>query len=695
MAVISENQDKFLQPLDGSRRLNKDVFPIKQIASSVIQGFKQIVNEYGTRPKGCYGKWAWDMFRAAIGGCLERTAIMFTRSADNFHTIELQGGNAQTTEFSECHLTPPEHLRVNRNVFVSERKKRRWRYDVLMSQFISWCRSLAFLDYRVENRGSWYIIPPIMTTAYTASGLFSKDLDNSKGLIDTSSAAAKFGGSEGLQKYPAGEIGDDKLISVLSRNGLYFDVPSERVNGEYPYAEEYCASERDIVFDSSVYDYCRRRSGSRMAGALNFMDLMRIGCWVGDAAYEPYDWAAERNARSNFHKEGWRREISLAANWNEAYSEFQVSIADGSAYLYDDDYGRYVKYKYEEGIGSGGGGGFTGTRWASLAETLRAALYDYFSDPNRYAWMAGYFSLVEDRVIPQSAEYWKGENGTFVWFEAEKLYSFLMKLSNEGYVYTMAEELSGGLQYTKDITGIWTDSDGEYGSSYFGDIDYPCSYAIKEQYVAGSQEYMFGIGRLDVEVFGSEHRYYDALKDGGGSVIEHRIEAASVINKKFINDCFNILDKEAGGNLVSTKQEMIDWMNAFKFSPNANSPAYDNDTLIAELEKAQAQAQWVFTFPFFCVVGGNAGNVRFSGFAGLFGANELGASDNKMTSILPRKLETDILEMYSFMKQHFTAPIWYRDMDSSAGHKDNFSAQGEIESWIGAFDWEWKSITHD
>ena len=95
------------------------------------------------------------------------------------------------------------------------------------------------------------------------------------------------------------------------------------------------------------------------------------------------------------------------------------------------------------------------------------------------------------------------------------------------------------------------------------------------------------------------------------------------------------------------------------------------------------------------MVGGNAGNVRFSGFAGLFGANELGASDNKMTSILPRKLETDILEMYPFMKQHFTAPIWYRDMDSSAGHKDNFSAQGEIESWIGAFDWEWKSITHD
>ena len=205
MAVISENQDKFLQPLDGSRRLNKDVFPIKQIASSVIQGFKQIVNEYGTRPKGCYGKWAWDMFRAAIGGCLERTAIMFTRSADNFHTIELQGGNAQTTEFSECHLTPPEHLRVNRNVFVSERKKRRWRYDVLMSQFISWCRSLAFLDYRVENRGSWYIIPPIMTTDYTASGLFAKDLDNSKGLLDTSTAAAKFGGSEGLQKYPTGK----------------------------------------------------------------------------------------------------------------------------------------------------------------------------------------------------------------------------------------------------------------------------------------------------------------------------------------------------------------------------------------------------------------------------------------------------------------------------------------------------------
>ena len=694
MAVISENQDKFLQPLDGSRRLNKDVFPIKRIASLVIQGFKQIVNEYGTRPKGCYGKWAWDMFRAAIGGCLERTAIMFTRSADNFHTIELQGGNAQTTFFSECYLTPPQIMREKRNDLVSTKKKRRWRVDELMADFVGWCKSLVHLDYRSVNRGSWFISSPILSTDYTASGLFSKDLNNAEGLLDTSTAATKFGGSEGLQKYPAGSDGADSLISILSRKSLYFDVPSERVNGEYPYAEEYCASERDIVFDSSLTPYCRRRSGSRMAGALNFMDLMRIGCWVGDAAYEPYDWAAERKARSNFHKEEWRREISLEANWNEAYSEFQVSIADGSAYLYGDDNGRYVKYKYEESNGSGANG-FTGTMWASLAETLQAALYDYFSNPNQYAWMAGYFSSVEDRVIPQSAEYWKGENGTFVWFGAEQLYSFLMKLSQEGYVFLTAEELSGGLQYSKNIQGIWTDSDGEYGSSYFGDIDYPCSYAINEQYVLGSQEYMFGIGRLDVEVYGSERTYYDALKDGGGSVIQHRTEAASTINKKFINDCFNILGKEAGGNIVSTKQGMIDWMNAFMFAPNKNSPAYDNDSLIAALEDARAQAQWVFQFPFLCVAGGNAGATRFAGFAGIFGAIELGASDNKMTSIRPRSLETDTTAMYPLMEQNFYAPVWYRDIDSSVEHKDNFSAQGEIESWIGAFDWQWKSITHD
>lgn len=683
MAVISDNQDKFLQPLDGSRRLNKDVFPIKRIVSSVIQGFKQIVNENGTRPKGCYGKWAWDMFRASIGGCLERTAIIFTRSGDHFHIDELQGGNAQITDFSECYQNPPQIIREARNDLISTKTKRRWRIDRLMSDFVSWCSYLAHCDYRSNDNGSWFIIPPILTTAYSASGLFAKDLDNSNELLDTSTAAAKFGGSEGLQKYPAGSDGEDGLINVLSRNELYFDVPSERVNGKYPYAEEYCASERDIVFGSFLNPYCRRRSGSRMAGALNFMDLMRIGCWVGDAASDG------DIPRVNYRSEIWKRNISITADWNLSEGDFDVSVSADSAYQDSVQVGRYARFSYSEPM-NGGTNGFANTKWASIQETLYNALRDYYDDPIGNAWMAGYFTLEESRTIPQTAEYWKGWNGTLIWFEAPALYNFLQQLLVEGYTMQEDETMSGGVNFHKEMEGEWTDSDGEYGSSYFGDIDYPCSYAINEQYVSGSQEYMFGIGRLDVEVYGSERTYYDALKGDGGKVIEHRTRAASTINEKFINDCFNILSKEAGGNIVSTKQEMIDWMNGFKFAPNPSSPAYDEETLRTALLEAKETAEWNFIERFFCVAGANLGANKFDGFAGFFGASEAGASDLNMRAIYPRDSESDVYAMYRLAEKSFVAPLWYRGND-----KVDFSAKGEIESWIGAFDWEWKSITHD
>ena len=133
-------------------------------------------------------------------------------------------------------------------------------------------------------------------------------------------------------------------------------------------------------------------------------------------------------------------------------------------------------------------------------------------------------------------------------------------------------------------------------------------------------------------------------------------------------------------------------MNGFIFAPDKNSSKYTIASIQSALIAARDSAEMQFA-PFYCLVGVNSGASKFSNWAGLYTADSAGASDGGMHKVTPE--DGYVWGLYEIGTKSFSLPVWCRDFESSYVPYEDYSAQGEIESYIGAFDWAWKAIAHN
>lgn len=700
MAVISTEQNVFLSARNDmpSVAIPTSVFPTKAAAKQLLGGIqvKEVQNYNGTKAIGSHGRKSLLMWRAAVEGLLERAALFYTRDSDTFHTQELQSGNTQQTNFAECYIDIGEVLKVGRNNALSNSQKRRWLHTNLYQSFLNrvhyglFFRENYFGGRKMDDTwdAAWTILPPIMTTTEEAQALIAQDITNANALIDRNTARNLIGSA--LEHFPCGsvffEYERDALFSAISHNGLDLYCGGSRVDSSYPSLDWFLGYARGL-YDGYVLSYeevsYRRRIAEQLACCLNLFDLARIGLWLANPCY--YANGREQPRQLFVHK-SVTRNVSISASWS-GENDFDILIGNSPASETPTDTGRYAKYGYNESEVHEDHNGFD-SRWLySAASTIGAALNDYFYYPEEYAWVADYFSLVETRTIPGGSS--SGREGTFVWISGADLAALIQRLSD--WWSQQKIETNGSLYVSKSFSGTWTN--GASGSAYLADVDYPCEFAIDNNYVKDAKEWLFGVGSCEVNFDGSgRSSIYDALKATGGTVKTNREAAAAEIVAKYLADIWRGFGKISSRKMLGSLDEMKNWMNSFGFAPDSSSSFYTWNSLRDALYAAREAAVWNFQ-PYYCFVGTNDGSQRFYNWGGLWYASSVGAPDDYMTQISPE--DGDEWGLYELASKSFLAPVWCRDFATSFEPYQNFTAQGEIESWIGAFDWAFKAIAHN
>ena len=706
-AVHSDEQNRFLLPFNGagSVYIPRAAFPNKGVAFNEIAGAKAIVNYDGKRATGSHGKMSLRAWRASIEGYLERIALILTRSSDSFHITELQGDMGQTTDFAGCPFNPASMLKRLRNDVVSDEAKRRWRFKEFFWQWLY--DSFQYFGNstfpRFVNGDGWYdaawgIAPTLMTTTKDADELLANDITNASRLVTPAILGAELGGVNGLNNLPCGRAGDkfdDELIQAIQHRWVDVTLanPYRRVDGTYFTAYYFVHARNLNIREEQTH---KRRVQEEWAWILNLYSLMRIACWV---AYEQYeDSRGQRHPRTQFTHYTLARSVGLLVDWDYENERWTASVSNAQATESSPQHGRYAKFGYREDEAYVSQD-FQARYLYSAYLTLGAAINDYFADPVQWAWIANYFTLVEnDRTIPNNAENYAGQQGTFVWVSGNNIFSFIRDCESHGFYFRDKTEQWGHLEGAKEFSGIWTNSDGEYGNTYFDDVDYPCTYAIDEGYIGNSsQEWLYGIGYLEVEFEsgGSAIPIYDAFKADGGAVITNRERAADQINRKYLDDIWRGFAHIGNHRIHGSKQAMLNWMNSFRFAGSAGGAEYDANSLLQAVQTAEAAAQW-HTRNMYCFVGVNQGGNQFADWAGLwYTYNSAGTTDDNMYRISPEDTWGTGEKGYEIADKSFSVPVWCRDFADGFLPYEEYSAQGEIETWIGAFKWAWKAIAFE
>lgn len=708
MAVISTEQNVFLSARNDmpSVAIPTSVFPTKAAAKQLLGGIqvKEVQDYNGTKAIGSHGRKSLLMWRAAVEGLLERAALFFTRDSDAFHTGQLLPGDTDDANFTGCYISLESRLAVPnlRNGMLGDEYKRRWRIDRLFNDFLNNTYytlferdSGSFLGREMwySTDAAWIIFPPILTTSQVAADLFAQDITNENSLVNVAAAQTLFGAA--LQAFPSGANvsgGDPDYDPILSSSGIghRWVTPIcqyDRIDSTYGSVTGFLQGARglrDAFIPTSPYDmYYRRRIGEKLACCLNLFDLSRIGCWM---ARECYRSGGRDIPRQNFVHKSVTRNVSISASWS-GENDFDISIGNSPASETPTDTGRYAKYGYNEGEVDEDHNSFD-SRWLySAATTIGGAINDYFYYPEEYAWVASYFSLVETRTIPGGSS--RGREGTFVWISGANLAALIQRLS--GWMSQQRIETNGSLYVSKSFSGTWTN--GASGSAYLADVDYPCKFAIDNNYVKLAKEWLFGVGSCEVNFDGSGYeQIYDALKATGGTVKTNRQTAAAEIVAKYLADIWRGFGKISSRKMLGSLDAMKNWMNSFGFAPDSSSSFYTWNSLRDALYAAREAAVWNFQ-PYYCFVGTNEGSQQFYNWGGLWYANTAGAADNYMYQLSPE--DGDDWGLYELASKSFSVPVWCRDFATSFEPYQNFTAQGEIESWIGAFDWAFKAITHN
>lgn len=708
MAVVSKEQNIFLSERADvpSVEVAANVFPIQAGSKQLLRGIscKEIQNDSGNKPIGSHGRKSLLMWRAAVEGLLERAALFYTRDSDTFHTQELQEDKSPVTDFAGCYIGLDSVLRNGRNAALGDVGKRRWLNTKLFQMFLHGVEYGLFKRNASDFYGremydtqdaAWIILPPIMTTTEVAKDLFAQDITNDNALIDIPAAIRLFGSA--LEHFPCGSTfygrEDDALFSssALGHRWVTPYCGDERLDSLYSDLSAFLLQARGLEYDwipATEEDVSfRRRIEGRLAQCLNLFDLARIGLWLARSCY--YANRREQPRQLFVHKDV-ARSITIDVGWS-GESDFDISISDGSAVESTADIGRYAKYGYSEGEALVEGDGFNSRWFYSVASTLGGAINDYFYNPEEWGWVANYFDLVETRTI-RDGEY-SGQEGEFVWISGSRMAAFVQAVKDHGFLDSEKWDNEGSCSLNKSFDGEWTTEAS--GSAYFGDIDYPCQWAVDNEYICDSgQEWMFGIGYCEVQVGeGKPLVIYDALKAAnGGAVKTQRQSAAASITGKYLADIWQGIGKIQGQRLLGSLQAMKDWMNGFIFAPDKNSPKYTISSIQSALIAARDSAEMQFA-PFYCLVGVNSGDSKFSNWAGLYTADRSGASDGEMHKVTPE--DGDVWGLYEIGTKAFTLPVWCRDFESSYLPYEDYSAQGEIESYIGAFNWAWKAIAHN
>lgn len=701
MAVISTEQNVFLSARNDmpSVAIPTSVFPTKAAAKQLLGGIQveEVQNYNGTKAIGSHGRKSLLMWRAAVEGLLERAALFYTRDSDAFHTQELQGGNTQQTNFAGCYIDIGTILKVGRNDALSDPQKRRWLHTKLYQSFLNRVHyGLFFREYYFGGRkvhdtwdASWTILPPIMTTTEEAQSLIAQDITNANALVDRNAARNLIGSA--LEHFPCGSVffedDGDALFAEISHNTLELRCGGSRVDSSYPSLSYFIGYARGL-YDGYVLAYeevsYRRRIAEQLACCVNLFDLARIGLWLARPCY--YANSREQPRQLFVHK-SVTRNVSISASWS-GENDFDISIGNSPASETPTDTGRYAKYGYNEGVAAVSHNRFD-SRWLySARDTIGGVINSYFYNPEE-AWLANYFSLVETRTIPGGSS--RGREGTFVWISGANLAALIQRLIDGGWYAQQKIETNGSLSCSKSFSGTWTD--GASGSAYFADVDYPCEFAIDNNYVKLAKEWLFGVGYCEVNFDGSDYeRIYDALKATGGTVKTNRQTAAAEIVAKYLADIWRGFGKISSRKMLGSLDAMKDWMNSFGFAPDSSYPFFTLNSLRDALYAAREAAVWNFQ-PYYCFVGTNEGSQRFYGWGGLWYASSVGAPDDYMTQISPE--DSDVWGLYELAEKSFAVPVWCRDFATSFEPYQSFTAKGEIESWIGAFDWAFKAIAHN